>query len=102
MLALANRPKHDRGGARVSVSTGRWRLDGNAIGAALIHCAVEYSLVVSLEKLSQARFVREFLVLCRFGLGFVGIRNRMAKWILTGIDEEFARSDPEYEDLLED
>lgn len=65
MLALA-RLKHDCGGARVSVSTARWRLDGNAIGAALIHCAVEHGLVVSLEELSQARFVREFLVLCRF------------------------------------
>lgn len=80
--------------------TNSWQADGHAFGATLIHYAVEQTELMLLEGHSKTRFIREFLVLCRVGLGLFGVGNRPARSILAGIDEEFDRFDPKWDDQL--
>ena len=78
-----------------------WRIDGNALGATLIHLAVKHREEGTLEEQSQARFVVEFLVLCRFLLTLFGVGNRIAKSMLAGLQEEFVAFNPDHEELFE-
>ena len=74
---------------------------GNMIGWMLFSRAVQKSKFVSLDEDVKSCFVREFLVLCRFGLEVANGYTARADGVLAGIDEEFECFYPEWDDVFD-
>ena len=77
-----------------------WRAVGNTLACTLIGLTVQQSEFVSSDQDVKGRFVREFLALCRFGLGVLGFGSPIADRVLAGIDEELDHYDPQFIDVL--